>query len=116
MQISLLDSDSGVRRVRLVGRLDSAGVDHVELKFNAATAARESHVIVDLAGVSFLASMGVRMLVAAAKSLSSKGYKMVLLNPQAPVDEFLTDAALYEILPVARGEEEAQAVLASSAS
>jgi anti-anti-sigma factor len=103
-----------VRRVRLIGRLDSAGVDHVELKFNAATAERESHVIVDLAGVPFLASMGVRMLVAAAKALSGKGYKMILFKPQASVDEFLTQAALYELLPVARSEEEAVAVLAAS--
>jgi len=114
MEISLLDTDSGLRRVRLVGRLDSAGVDHVELKFNAATAGRDSHVIVDLSGVSFLASMGVRMLVAAGKSLSGKGYKMVLFKPQGEVDEFLTETALYELLPVARSEEEVKAVLAAS--
>jgi anti-anti-sigma factor len=115
MEISLVDSESGVGRVRLAGRLDSAGVDHVELKFNAATAARDADVIVDLAGVSFLASMGVRMLVAAAKALAAKGHRVILLNPQAAVDEFLEATALYELLPVARNEEEAQALLASSA-
>lgn len=115
MEISFVDSESGLRRVRLAGRLDSAGVDHVELKFNAATAARDTDVIVDLAGVSFLASMGVRMLVAAAKTLGVKGHRLILLSPQAAVDEFLEATALYELLPVARSEEEAQALLASSA-
>jgi anti-anti-sigma factor len=106
MEISLTESESGPSRVKLAGRMDSAGVDRVETRFNAATAARETDVVVDLSLVSFLASMGIRMLVAAAKVLAAKGHRMVLLNPQGMVDEYLRDAALDQLLPVAHNEDE----------
>ena len=72
-------SDVGeVRKVVLAGRLDTAGVDRVETKFGAVIVPADKNTIVDLTQVSFLASMGIRMLIATARSLSRKGSKLVM--------------------------------------
>ena len=74
-------SDVGeVRKiVLLTGLLDTAGVDQVETKFGAAIVPARN-TIVDLTQVSFMASMGIRMLIATARALSRKGSKLVMFG------------------------------------
>ena len=57
------DNVGDVRKVVLVGRLDTAGVDLVETKFGAAIVPNGKNTIVDLTQVTFLASMGIRMVI-----------------------------------------------------
>src|SRR5689334_12580286 len=72
-------SDIGlVRRVVFVGRLDTAGVDRVETRFGAAVVAAGKNTVVDLSQVSFLASLGIRMLITTARSLSRKRAKLAM--------------------------------------
>src|SRR5262245_51858016 len=49
--------------VALDGRLDLEGTGEIDLQFTARTLAQRKPVVVDLAGVSFLASIGMRMLM-----------------------------------------------------
>ena len=106
-----VESTDNAQHVRLHGRLDSAGVEELELKFFAATAAARKHAVVDLSEVTFLASMAIRMLVMAAKRVVRGGHQLVLLNPTGLVDETLETADLYSLIPVARSEEEANALI-----
>lgn len=107
MELNLLESNDGITRVALSGRMDTEGVDTVETRFSAATVADGQNAIVDLSGTSFIASMGIRMLVVAAKSLAGKGAKLVLLSPPPLVEEYMADANLGELIPVVHSEEEA---------
>jgi anti-anti-sigma factor len=107
MELNLLEAEDGITRVALSGRLDTEGVDVVETRFSAATVADGRNAIVDLSGTSFIASMGIRMLVVAAKALAGKGSTMVLLSPQPLVEEYMTDANLGELIPIVHSEEEA---------
>ena len=52
------------------------------------------------------------MLVSCAKALHRKGVAMVLLNPQEFVAGVIRDVALDDLIPVARDEEQALAILA----
>ncbi len=70
------DNVGEVRRVVLVGRLDTAGVDVVETRFGAAIVPNGKDTIVDLSGVTFLASMGIRMLISTTRALSRKGGRL----------------------------------------
>ena len=111
MEFSIISEDKPFSHVKLSGRLDSAGADSVETGFFAATSAGDKPAVVDMSEVDFMASMGIRMLVAAAKVLAGKGEKLVLLNPHEFVDETMKNADLYMLIPVAYSEEEATKLL-----
>jgi anti-anti-sigma factor len=101
------DNVGEVRRVALVGRLDTAGVDVVETRFGAAIVPNGKNTIVDLSQVTFLASMGIRMLISTTRALSRKGGKLVMYGAGPGVKDVIETAALTEIIPLAGSENEA---------
>jgi anti-anti-sigma factor len=69
--------------------------------------------LVDLSGVGFIASMGIRLLISSAKALKAKGATMVLFGAQPLVQDVLEQAALDQILDIVASESEALARLAA---
>ena len=106
------DNVGEVRRVVLVGRLDTAGVDVVETKFGAAIVPNGKNTIVDLSGVTFLASMGIRMLISTTRALSRKGSKLVMYGAAPGVREVIDTTQLTDIIPLAATEAEAIGMVA----
>ncbi len=78
----------GVVKVILDGRLDIAGTSVTDLQFSAIAGAYKA-VVVDLARVSFLASIGIRTLLLGAKAVQRRGGTLILLNPVAEVERVL---------------------------
>jgi len=113
MEIRIDRTTPGLRHVRLVGRLDTDGAAAVELRFNAATAAAAENAIVDLSAVSFLASMGIGMLIAAARTLRDRERAMVVVA-QGLVAETLRSTGVDEIVPVVDSLDDALVRLAAS--
>jgi anti-anti-sigma factor len=101
------DNVGEVRRVALAGRLDTAGVDVVETRFGAAIVPNGKNTIVDLSEVTFLASMGIRMLISTTRALSRKGGKLVMYGAGPGVRDVIETTALTEIIPLAGNESEA---------
>ena len=101
-----------VRMVKLVGRLDSAGVDMIETRFGATIVAAGKPTVVNLAEVAFLASLGVRMLLTTTRSLSQKGSKLALYGAQPHVLEVIETMGFQDIVPFANSEAEAIALVA----
>jgi anti-anti-sigma factor len=116
MEMQLVERDDGLGCVRLNGRLDAPGADRIGVRFNAAVVAPTRNVAVDLAGVSFLASLGLRLLIAAARALDAKGARMVLFGAQWPVLGVLEDACIDQIIPVHETEADAFAALGTPAA
>lgn len=54
--------------------------------------------------VSFLASLGIRTLITAAKTVSSNGGKLVLLSPQPNVEKVLRESRVDTVLPIIADE------------
>ena len=100
MELKAIKSESGYTHVALSGRLDVEGVKEIEAKFSAAVSAKGKSAIVDLTECSFLASLGMRMLLGASKALRAKGAKLVLYNPQPLVLEALQTAGFGLIMPI----------------
>ncbi|HEY2051557.1 MAG TPA: STAS domain-containing protein [Caulobacteraceae bacterium] len=98
---------SSVKKVVLTGRLDTAGVDLVEAKFDAGVVAGGRHTIVDLTQVEFMGSLGVRMIIRAGRSLASNGGRLVLFGAREPVLEVIELTGLHEIVPSVASESEA---------
>ena len=111
MQMQVQPSPSGKAiEVRFEGRLDTAGVDAVETRFLATTGA-DRDLIVDLGGVPLITSMGIRMLIGAARSMSLRKHRIVLFGAQALVAEVLETAAVDSLIATVATEAEARSLL-----
>jgi anti-anti-sigma factor len=110
MKITVSDFGDIGKRITLVGRLDIFGAEKIEAPLKE-IAGSDSNIAIDMEGVDFLASNGVRHLVIAAKTVAQNSRKLVLLYPRPLVVMTLIQAGLIHILPIAHSEEEARAVL-----
>jgi anti-anti-sigma factor len=79
MNLEVLQNDDELTRLKLSGRLDLAGVQEIQSKFYGYTAARKKPTLVDFSEVTFLASLGIRLVLQNAKAQTARGGKMVLL-------------------------------------
>jgi anti-anti-sigma factor len=101
-------------KVTLVGRLDTPGVDRLETRFVAHLVPGSNNAIIDLSGVDFVASMGIRMLVSAARSLRTRQAKLALFGTQHQVQEVFDAVALHKIIPICVTEADALAAVSAS--
>lgn len=104
-------TDPSLQLVVLSGRLDTAGVDAIENRFATATSASGRHALVDLSGVEILTSMGIRMLLSAARSMSARHTRLVLFGARDLVRDVLDIAAIDSLVPHAADEAAARALL-----
>ncbi len=88
-----------VTKATMNGRLDIAGAMAIDMHFNVLVGQKRA-IVVDLSGVSFIASMGLRTLIMGAKTVASKGGRMVLLSPNEDVKKVLDDSGTSALLPV----------------
>ena len=79
--------------------MDLAGAQQIDLRFNA-IAGKSHKVIVNFENVNFLASMGIRTLIMAAKTIQLKGGKMVILKPNADVESVLVGSGTDTFIPI----------------
>ena len=98
-----------LRSARLVTILGPGGAGKTRLAIEA-TRGREA-CFVDLSQVEFVASMGVRMFISTARSLSRKNARLVLFGPQDGVREVFDGVSLGDIVPIRADETEALAAL-----
>jgi anti-sigma B factor antagonist len=106
MTIESFDLPDGTCRVVLVGRFDIAGAQEIDLDFNVLAGAKR-RIVVDLEGVTFLASMGLRTLLTCAKAIGRKGGHMVLFRPDPNVEKVLLVSGTSDILPIFNDFDEA---------
>ena len=109
MDIKFEQLASGVTVIVLTGRMDVMGAMRIDVQF-AAVAAANRAVVVDLAGVEFLASMGLRTLIMGAKSMKTKSGRMVLWRPVAVVEEVLVTSGTSMLIPMTHDLAEAEAL------
>jgi len=100
MELNLIHSDDTYTHIALAGKLDVGGVGEIENKFLGYTAARKKGAVVDISGVNFLGSMGLRIILDAAKSLNREKKKLVLLAPQPLVNEVLEASGIGDVVAI----------------
>ncbi len=101
MQFAIHD-DGTAATVTMIGRLDISGAEVVALPL-ATLSGSKSALFVDMAGVTFIASIGLRHLVSAAKAVGRRGGRLIVLNPTAAVTEVITTSGLAGLLQIERG-------------
>lgn len=111
MELTVIRADESITHVSILGRLDIEGVNAIADRFSFATASRRRATLVDLSQVTFIASLGMGMLVGVAKALQRNGTKMVLLAPTGMVQQALNAAGIDNVIPIAKDEDEALQIL-----
>lgn len=106
MQMTMEEVAPGVVKANLVGRLDIGGLQDIDLAFSALTGSQRK-LIVDLAEVEFVASLGLRLLIVGARTVQRKGGKMVLLRPPIAVEAVLISSGTDNVVPIWRTLEDA---------
>ena len=103
-KLEVSDLQSGVRILKLTGQLDIAGLAAVETKFYAHCGGDKMKVQVDLAAVTFLSSLGIRMLLQALKAVKARGGLLQFQNPQPAVTSTLEISGLGQL--IVRGDDD----------
>ena len=106
--LTLLDE---IVQVRLAGRLDLEGTQSISDRFTFATTGRKAKIIVDLADVTFLASVGIRLLLTSARAQANRGGRLILAAPQVPVRKVIEAAGIDQLIGVVADVESARASL-----
>ena len=110
MEIDSEVTDNGLLIVALKGRMNLQDLQQIETKFKALIKDHRA-VIVDLSGLQFLFSMGLRTLILAAQMLQQKGGRLVLMMPTENVAAVLTASGTTKLMPVYMNRAEAKAAV-----
>lgn len=110
MPIAVLDIDGGITKVVLTGRIDIAGSHEIDMPLSIVGGSRRA-VVIDLSGVEFMASLGLRSIVLSGKSVLRKGGKLVLLAPQPAVEEVISTSGIDELFQIFHDEAAAIAAV-----
>ena len=113
MKMETEQLEDGVTKVSLFGRMDIAGMEAVALPLTSATAVDRRQVIMDLSGVDFIASIGVRAILQNARALKLRGGSMVLMGPGELVAQVLDSAGVAHVVRILPDLAAARAALAS---
>jgi anti-anti-sigma factor len=100
MELKHSEIENGITLLKPIGVLDAQGVGAIEVKFAGFSTGDNAKVIVDLADVEFLTSIGIGLLVTTAKSVASRGGKLVIFNPNENVRGVLEMTGIMDIVPI----------------
>ena len=114
MKMEVLERGDEYAWIRLEGRLDLKGVQEIELPFTVKAGRSEKPVLVDLAGVTYVGSLGIGMLFAAARNVRLRHAILVLYGAEPRVEEVLRIGGLGEVAGIAANEEEAVRAVAAA--
>ena len=88
----------GTRQLVLRGELDMIGTPEVEARL-AELAGQGVGVRLDLSGLTFMDSTGVRVLFSAAKEADDSGRQLEIVRPQGDVWRVIELTGLQRVLP-----------------
>ena len=101
----------GLIKVALAGRLDTSGVDRIETRFGAAVVAGSNNAVIDVSRITFIASMGIRMLITVARSMRPRKTALAVYGAQPLVAEVFESVSLNDLIPIVETEAEATAAV-----
>lgn len=99
--------DSGLMKIALTGSLDAPGAMAIEEQFRDRLKERGGNVILDMSGLDYMSSYGLRMILMSAKTLHDKGGGLYLAAPTNRVLEVIKVAGYDTMFPVYETVDEA---------
>jgi len=95
------ERDGAVHTITLFGELDLATVDEVRHELEHAEASDVASIVLDLSGLTFMDSTGVRLLVEAHARSRADSDRLVLIRGPVSVQRVLEITGVVDLLPFA---------------
>lgn len=93
--------EGDVHTIRLVGELDGANTDGVQLELRRLQASGAGAIVIDLSGLTSIDSAGVRLLLSARTRSRSGANRLTLLRGPDAVQRVLELSDVADLLPFA---------------
>ena len=103
----------GVALVELVGELDVVSVEEFSVCMSDLRGGGRSHVVIDVAGITFIDSSGINALVRSVRSVEARGGTAVIAAPSAVAQRVFAITLLPQIVPVEQDRPTALAMARS---
>ena len=87
LSIEIAPVRNGYQRVALSGRLDTHTHGDLDQQLAPVLASPIRSLVLDLAGLIYISSAGVRSVFKARKALAERGGKVVVVNPQPQIQK-----------------------------
>lgn len=106
MQIATQEQGA-VSIVAVAGRVDSATAPELENTLKRLVEAEKTQIVLDLLGVEYMSSAGLRAMVSTLKAVKRVNGDLRVANPSSRVDEVLRLAGLSSIFAIYPSREAA---------
>jgi len=110
MELSVKNEDKGTL-VSVTGRMDAVSSPEFEKELARLIDEGNINFVVDLAGLDYISSSGLRSILVTAKKLKGKNGQILLASLQAVVKEVFEISGFSAIIPIHESVEEAMAAL-----
>ncbi|TNJ35711.1 STAS domain-containing protein [Arenimonas terrae] len=87
LSIEIAPAGNGIQRVSLAGRLDTHTYGELDQQLSPVLGSQVQSLILDLAGLDYISSAGVRSIFKARKALAARGGKVVVVNPKPQIQK-----------------------------
>lgn len=113
MDITRSTAAGGIPVLRLAGRLNQASADALHTAaMDIAGDDDQKALIIDMGGVDFIASVGIRSLIRPSQALAMRGGKLAVANLSPQISEFFSTTGLDQMFRVYSTVPEAAAGIA----
>ncbi len=110
MELSVKNEEKGTL-VTVTGRMDAVSSPEFEKELARLIDEGNINFVVDLAGLDYISSSGLRSILVTAKKLKGKNGQILLASLQAVVKEVFEISGFSAIIPIHESVEEAMAAL-----
>lgn len=100
MEMTQESIEKGITRIALAGRLDVEGSQAIDIPFSLAATTRTGRYVIDLSAVTFIASIGIRLLLTAGRAQARRGGRMVVIPPAGMGEDVLKTAGVDLVMPM----------------
>ena len=105
------ERSNGTLIAKAEGRIDGVNARDFEEAMQAAIGSDDNAVIIDLEGLSYISSAGLRVILLIAKTLRKRNAELILCSLSDPIREVFEISGFDKIIPVHASREEALATL-----
>lgn len=102
---------NAIRIISVTGRLDASTAPALQQHFEAIVSTANKSFVLDLQGVDYLSSGGLRVLLVMTKKVKAVGGGLVLTNLHPFVEDLLTMAGFDKLIPTTASKEDAITLL-----
>ena len=96
--MKVIQSDESLVKIAFSGKLDSTYVSNHDVKFFAWLNDIHAPVVLDFLEVSFIGSLGIRMILMALKEVKRQGYTLKIVNTGPNVKNVFQMTSLGDLL------------------